>query len=153
MQDGRSIKVRYGGERDTTSNRMEPGGVIRGLLWLPPGASATVVSDSKLVVEILSGNWRAKSNLDLVEEAWTLMQERRVEFRWTRSHAGGRWNKRADNRSVKLPDGLARRRGAGRPLEAGDSATSASGGFRVHSAARAQAAHDPQPHTVQPKKP
>ena len=96
VQDGRSIKECYGGERDTTNNRMEITGIIKALLWLPPDAAATIVADSKLYVEVLSGNFHAKSNLDLVERAQALVHERRVQFRWTRAHCGERWNERAD---------------------------------------------------------
>ncbi len=73
VQDGCNIKEHFGGEPRTTNNRMEITAIIRALLWIPPGMSATIVSDSRLAVKILSGNWRAKANLDLIEEARALI--------------------------------------------------------------------------------
>ena len=75
---------------------MEITAIIRALLWIPPGTSATIVSDSRLAVKILSGDWGAKANLGLIEEARALVQERQITLRWVRGHAGDRWNERAD---------------------------------------------------------
>ena len=96
VRDGRCIKESFGGEPDTTSCRMELTGILQGLRWLPPGSSATVVSDSEYALKVLSGEHRARANLDLIERAWALIQERDVTFRWVRGHAGDRWNEHAD---------------------------------------------------------
>ena len=96
VRDGRSIKECSGGERGTTNNRMEITAIIQGLLSIPPGTMATIVSDSQHAINVISGAWRAKANRALVKEAQDLMQERRIEFRWTRGHAGDRWNEHAD---------------------------------------------------------
>ena len=96
VQDGCMVAEFCGSDPETTSNRAELKAIIQALLWLPPDASAVIVSDSKLCVEILSGNWHAKSNLDLVEEARALIRERRIGFQWVRAHAGQKWNERAD---------------------------------------------------------
>ena len=96
VRDGRMVTEFCGPDPKTTSNRAEMTAIIQALLWLPPGASATIVSDSKLCVNILSGRWRAKKNLDLISEARELIQERRIKFRWIRGHAGNKWNERAD---------------------------------------------------------
>ncbi len=96
VRNGKKIAEFCGPDPKTTSNRAELTAVIRALLWLAPGSSATIVSDSQYVVKVLSGEYRAKANLDLIEEAWALMQERKIKFRWVRGHAGNRWNERAD---------------------------------------------------------
>ena len=101
VRDGRKITEFCGPDPKTTNNRAELKAIIRALLWLPPGASATIVSDSQLSVKILSGTWRAKKNLDLIDEARDLMQERRITFRWVRGHNGNKWNERADTLATR----------------------------------------------------
>ena len=96
VRAGKKIAEFCGPDPKTTSNRAELKAIIRALLWLAPGSPATIVTDSLLTVKILSGVWRAKANLDLIEEARALMQERQIKFRWVRGHAGTRWNERAD---------------------------------------------------------
>ncbi len=96
VQDGQSIGENFGGEPRTTNNRMEITAIIHGLLSIPPGAAATIVSDSQLAINIISGSWRAKANRALVKEAQALVGERHITFRWVRGHAGDRWNERAD---------------------------------------------------------
>lgn len=96
VRDGKMIAEFCGSDPKTTNNRAELKAIVRALLWLPPGASAAIVSDSKLCVEILSGRWKAKKNLDLVKEARALAQERHITFRWVRGHNGNKWNERAD---------------------------------------------------------
>lgn len=96
VRDGKKIAEFCGPDPKTTSNRAELKAIIRALLWLLPGASATIVTDSLLTVKILSGKWRAKANLDLIEEARALMRGRSIKFRWVRGHAGDRWNEHAD---------------------------------------------------------
>ena len=96
MRDGKKIAEFCGPDPKTTSNRAELKAIIRALLWLAPSASATVVSDSQYAVKVLSGAYRAKANLDLIEEARALMRERQIKLQWVRGHAGNRWNERAD---------------------------------------------------------
>ena len=96
VQDGRSTKEGFGGEPGTTNNCMEIMAIIQGLISIPPGAAATIVSDSQHAINVISGTWRAKANRALVKEAQALMGERHITFRWVRGHDGDRWNERAD---------------------------------------------------------
>ncbi len=96
VQDGHSIREHFGGEPRTTNNRMEITAIIQGLLSIPPGTTATIVSDSQHAINVISGTWRAKANRALVKEAQALTGERHITFRWVRGHDGDRWNERAD---------------------------------------------------------
>ena len=96
VREGQKIAEFCGPDPKTTSNRAELKAIIRALIWLAPGVSATIVSDSEYAVKVLSGEYRAKANLDLIEEARALIQDRQIKFRWVRGHAGHRWNERAD---------------------------------------------------------
>lgn len=57
----------------------------------------TVFSDSMYAVNILSGKWRTKENIDLVFEIKKLISEfDSVKIEWIRGHTGNKHNERAD---------------------------------------------------------
>ena len=102
-------KERYGGEEDTTNNRMEALAVIQGLKALKKPCSVTVYTDSQYVqrgmTEWLEG-WKAKdykvkgggfrTNHDLWRELDALNQKHNVSWQWVKGHAGHPENERAD---------------------------------------------------------
>jgi len=109
VRAGRIIEERSGNEADTTNNRMELTAMIEGLRMLAPDESTTVYSDSQLVVNTLTKwakgweqrGWKRKEgpvkNLELVQRAWQLAQERpRARIEWIKAHDGSRWNEYAD---------------------------------------------------------
>ena len=106
---GRVVEERSGDEPNTTNNRMELTAMIEGLRMLAPDEAAVVYSDSLLVVNTLTKwakgweqrGWKRKEgpvkNLELVQRAWQLAQERpRARFEWIKAHDGSRWNEYAD---------------------------------------------------------
>jgi len=113
VADGRVVAERHGSDPATTNNRMELMGIIAGLEMVAPGESATIHSDSMLVVNTLTkwaAGWEQRGwmrregevkNLDLVQRAWALVQERpNVKIEWIRAHDGSRWNEYADSLST-----------------------------------------------------
>ncbi|MBT3990432.1 MAG: ribonuclease HI [Rhodospirillaceae bacterium] len=102
-------KELYGGEEDTTNNRMEALAVIQGLKALKKPCSVTVYTDSQYVqrgmTEWLEG-WKAKdykvkgggfrTNHDLWRELDALNQKHNVSWQWVKGHAGHPENERAD---------------------------------------------------------
>lgn len=109
VKAGRVVEERHGLDPATTNNRMELTAMIAGLEMLQPDSSATVYTDSMLVVNTLTkwaAGWAARGwkrkegevkNLDLVQRAWALVQERpQVRIEWIRAHDGSRWNEYAD---------------------------------------------------------
>lgn len=111
-------KELFGGERDTTNNRMEMMAVIEALSALKWPCEVTVYLDSQYVLkgvtEWLPG-WKAKGwktaskqpvkNEDLWRRLDTLVQSggHRIAWRWVKGHAGDPGNERADalaNRGV-----------------------------------------------------
>ncbi|MCL4241748.1 MAG: ribonuclease HI [Dehalococcoidia bacterium] len=109
VRDGAIIEERHGDAPSTTNNRMELTAMINGLEMAPADLPVTVYSDSQLVVNTLtrwakgweSRGWKRKEgevkNLDLVQRAWALVQERpSVRIEWIKAHDGSRWNEYAD---------------------------------------------------------
>lgn len=102
------------GYRLTTNNRMELRGVITALDTLPSGADATVVTDSKYIVDAIRLNWltnwiakgwrnaqkKPVANRDLWEKLKAHLDDKRVSFTWIRGHAGHRENEMCDQLAV-----------------------------------------------------
>lgn len=106
---GELLAERAGGEAATTNNRMELQAMIAGLELVRPGEVVEVYSDSRLVVQTLTGwaaawerrGWARRggevSNLELVQEAYALAKARPgARIQWLRAHNGSRWNEYVD---------------------------------------------------------
>lgn len=117
---GGTEKELFGGERETTNNRMEMMAVIEGLSALKQPCSITLYIDSQYVLkgmtEWLKG-WKARGwktaskepvkNVDLWQRLDTLVNTtgHKIEWRWVKGHAGHPGNERADglaNRGVDV---------------------------------------------------
>lgn len=106
---GRELEL-FGGEADTTNNRMELMAVIRGLSALKRRSKVLLVTDSKYVMqgmqEWLAGwkrrGWKTASkqpvkNQDLWQQLDELVQQHDVEWQWVAGHTGHPGNERADD--------------------------------------------------------
>lgn len=102
-------KELYGGERETTNNRMELTAVIMGLKQLRRPCRVQITTDSKYVMqgatEWLEGwkrrNWRTAAkkpvlNQDLWRELDCLAAEHEIDWHWVRGHSGHPENEKAD---------------------------------------------------------
>lgn len=118
LQSEAHEKELFGGERDTTNNRMELMAVIQALTALKRPCEVTLFLDSEYVrkgiTEWIKG-WKAKGwktaakqpvkNADLWMQLDALVASggHRIEWRWVKGHAGDPGNERADalaNRGV-----------------------------------------------------
>lgn len=113
----------FGGEPDTTNNRMEMTAVIQALELLKRPSVVAVHTDSQYVQKGISEwlpgwkrrNWRTADgkpvkNQDLWQRLDALAQRHRIEWNWVRGHAGHPENERADalaNEGVKQLQGKA----------------------------------------------
>ncbi|MGO3891043.1 MAG: ribonuclease HI [Paenalcaligenes sp.] len=109
LRYGQHRKEIFGGEEDTTNNRMELLAVIRALELLKRPCNVTVHTDSQYVqkgmLEWLSG-WKARGwrtadkkpvkNADLWQQLDSLSQQHTLQWQWVRGHAGDAGNERAD---------------------------------------------------------
>jgi ribonuclease HI len=118
LRSGQVEKELWGGDSETTNNRMEMQAVVEALTALKRPCRVTLYLDSEYVrkgiTEWLPGwkarGWRTASrqpvkNADLWQRLDTLVQTtgHQIDWRWVRGHAGDPGNERADalaNRGV-----------------------------------------------------
>ncbi|MEE9273297.1 MAG: ribonuclease HI [Robiginitomaculum sp.] len=108
---GAREKKLYGGERDTTNNRMEMMAAIRALSSLKPGYDKPIIiwTDSKYLKDGITSwikGWKKRGwknakkepvkNKDLWLSLDSLVQGKNIEWKWVKGHAGIEGNERAD---------------------------------------------------------
>ena len=109
LRYGDEEKELYGGEAETTNNRMELTAVIRALEVLKRKVSVAVTTDSVYVRDGITKwihNWKrngwktaqkkAAKHADLWKEHDKLSQQPDIEWHWVKGHAGHPENERAD---------------------------------------------------------
>ncbi len=109
LRMGTKEKEDSGAEPDTTNNRMELMGAIRGLEALTKPCDVVLSSDSQYVVKGIQtwlaswkrNGWRKADkqpvlNVDLWQALDQQLLRHRVEARWVKGHAGHRENERVD---------------------------------------------------------
>ena len=117
MRFGDVEKSIYGGEPNTTNNRMELMAAIEGLSALKEGCTVSLTTDSQYVrkgiTEWLQGwkrnGWKTAAkqpvkNADLWQRLDEQNQRHQVEWHWVRGHTGHRENELADvlaNRGIE----------------------------------------------------
>lgn len=98
-----------GHEENTTNNRMELRAAIEAFKALPEPHEVVIYTDSKYLRQGITewiSKWKAKKwmttnktsvkNQDLWQELSAEMERHRITWKWTRGHAGNKWNERAD---------------------------------------------------------
>ena len=117
-EDGVSVKAeKYGGEEDTTNNRMELTAVIKALEYAAQSGSfgqITVFTDSQYVQKGMTGwlaKWKANmwrtsakapvKNTDLWQRLDSLAAGFSIEWVWVRGHAGNTLNEAVDQLTQK----------------------------------------------------
>ena len=108
MQDEKNIEL-FGGENETTNNRMELMAVIMALKEISSNLELTIYTDSKYVQKGISewiknwkvNNWRSSSkkpvkNKDLWIELDEAVGSRKINWEWVKGHAGNEGNEKAD---------------------------------------------------------
>ncbi len=110
-----NVKELWGGEPDTTNNRMELTAVITGLKALNEPCEVDLYSDSKYIIDAVTKGWAVKweqnnwiksdkkkaLNSDLWEQLLELLKIHKVNFFWVKGHAGHTENERCDQLAVK----------------------------------------------------
>jgi ribonuclease HI len=123
LRSGAHEKEMYGGEAQTTNNRMELLAVIRALETLKRPVRARVHTDSQYVQKGISEwihGWKARGwktagrqpvkNADLWRELDAVQAGHEIEWVWVKGHAGHVENERADALARKGVDDVRRGR-------------------------------------------
>jgi len=114
LQYGGHEKELYGGEQETTNNRMELTAVIEALKQVKYSCHIDLYSDSSYVLNGITqwlanwkkNNWKtaakkAVKNEDLWRELDQLVQTHQINWHWVKGHAGEPGNERADELANK----------------------------------------------------
>jgi ribonuclease HI len=104
-----TVKELYGGERETTNNRMELMAAISALEALKKPCIVHLYIDSKYVLDGITKwlpNWKKKGwktasktpvkNEDLWRRLDLVIQQHDIDWRWVKGHSGNQGNERAD---------------------------------------------------------
>lgn len=123
LQTGLLEKELWGGEADTTNNRMELTAVIRALEALKRPSTVLVHTDSQYVQKGISewihnwkrNGWRTSDkkpvkNTDLWQHLDELARQHEIRWIWVKGHAGHPGNERADKLANRGIDELLRAR-------------------------------------------
>lgn len=122
LRYGDKEKSLWGGEPDTTNNRMELTAAIKGLESLSRSCDVVLVTDSdyvkKGITEWILG-WKSKGwknsskkpvkNVDLWKQLDEIRDQHSIEWKWVKGHSGHRENEIADmlaNRGIDELEGV-----------------------------------------------
>lgn len=102
-------KENFGGEVETTNNKMELTAVIEGLKALKEPCIIDLYTDSRYVLDgatVWLKNWKSKNwlkadkkpvlNVSLWQELEKLMAPHQITWHWVKGHAGHQENERVD---------------------------------------------------------
>ena len=109
MRYGAEERSLFGGEKETTNNRMELTAVIEGLAALTQPCQVVLTSDSTYVLKGIQDwmpNWKKRGwktaskkpvkNVDLWQKLDRVIGEHKIDWRWVKGHSGHRENEIAD---------------------------------------------------------
>ena len=114
LKYGSVAKELFGGEPNTTNNRMELTAVITALQALNEPCEVILTTDSKYVVDGITQGWaeswkkngwrksnkKPALNSDLWEQLLSLLRVHNVKFVWVKGHNGHPENERCDQLAV-----------------------------------------------------
>ncbi len=122
LRYGQHEKSLWGGEPETTNNRMELMAAIRALESLKRPCKVELHTDSQYLRQGVTqwmANWKKKNwrtaggsavkNQDLWQRLDTAIQSHQIRWHWVKGHAGDPGNEKADelaNRGVTDPQGI-----------------------------------------------
>jgi len=119
LKSGEAEKELYGGEEETTNNRMELMAAIQALEVLNQSCTIKLHSDSKYVLQGITEwmeNWKKRGwktaakkpvkNEDLWRRLDKAMQRHDVDWTWVKGHSGNVGNEKADQLANKGIDTL-----------------------------------------------
>jgi ribonuclease HI len=114
LTSGKHEKEIYGGEKDTTNNRMEMMAAIRALQSIKKPSEVDIYTDSAYLKDGVTKwlfNWKKNGwktankkpvkNMDLWQELDIALATHKIKWHWVKGHSGNVGNERADVLAVK----------------------------------------------------
>jgi ribonuclease HI len=119
LQWGDHDRELFGGQQDTTNNRMELMAAIRGLAALSRPCNVILYTDSEYlrkgitewITQWKQRGWKTAAkkpvkNADLWRELDGLVDNHRIDWRWVKGHSGDPGNEKADELANRGVDAL-----------------------------------------------
>ena len=98
FKDGEMFRAKNYGCLHTSNNRMEMLAIISAVTYTPEGSTLDVYTDSQYCINVFSGNWKAKTNFDLIDKFNKAARKlKRVVFHWVKGHSGNTYNEMVDD--------------------------------------------------------
>ncbi len=93
---------------DQTSSRAELWAIKVAIEEIPENnkEEVCIITDSDSSKNLISRNWKARANLDILDQIWDLLKARNVTIQWTRGHSGTHGNEMAHqlaSQALELP--------------------------------------------------
>ena len=104
LKDDKIIKTASKGFLNTSNNRMEILAIMSAVASIPEEAQVTIHSDSQYAIYTLTGRWKAKTNIDLIQKYRELAKKRVVSFVWVKGHNGNMYNEMVDELCTQAMD-------------------------------------------------
>lgn len=114
VRDGVLLQQGSGMSNKTTCTRMEFRAAIEALRTLPPGTTATIFSDSRVLVDTMTlwlsdwklNGWVKKAgqpipSVDQVQELDFLNQQHTIAWKWIKAHSGIVFNEYCDQLCIR----------------------------------------------------
>lgn len=98
IQDGKEIKRGGIKLQNATNNIAEITAIQIAMMQMPKNAEVTVRSDSQYAIGVLSKNWNATKNVELIAEVKSLISKKNLSiiFEWVHGHSGNKYNEICD---------------------------------------------------------
>jgi ribonuclease HI len=109
MSYNEHIKESYGGEINTTNNRMEIKAAIEAIKSVKKESNLIIYTDSVYlkngittwIYNWIKQDWKKNTknpvkNIDLWQELWELIGKHSIEWKWVKGHSGDAGNDKAD---------------------------------------------------------
>lgn len=119
LQWGDNDRELFGGQQDTTNNRMELMAAIRGLEALSRSCNVVLYTDSEYlrkgitewITKWKQSGWKTAArkpvkNVDLWRELDGLVDNHDIDWRWVKGHSGDPGNEKADELANRGVDAL-----------------------------------------------
>jgi ribonuclease HI len=89
---------------NATNQQAEIAAATIGLKNLSEPCSVRILSDSRYVVETMTGNFRKKTNLDWWEKLDKAAQKHEIKWEWVKGHAGHQVQEVADKMARRMAE-------------------------------------------------